>query len=384
MNKIFALLIYFFFASTLYASINTINYQGLITDSSGFPVSSKYIGLQFRIIEGSSETPLFIEQTKVMTSEDGFINYKIGSESTVSLTDIDWSQENLLLEISIDLEGDQNYTSVITSSISSVPVSFFSLRSLDAMQQTEQINQLNLRLEQLEEKNNNPTISHHNNYAVFLISDCICIGDSVTEGHVYDYPKTPEGGKVDRNQSYPFFLTKMSGWNVENAGFSGFSASDWYEKKFNNYDYTKYDLAIIELGYNGGLSDTLNEDVLNENDYQYYSDTNTGSYCKIIEGIRTQNPEIKIVLNISSMMKEDESVNGVSRKVIKQIAEKYNLPIIDLNDKTFIDLNSEIYHGFTDSSNSLNLVHFNKTGYCAKASFIYNVLIDILSPSSLN
>lgn len=420
--KPFIFLICLFLYFTTYASLNTINYQGVITDLDGSPVSSKIIGLQFRIIESESEIQLFKEETKVLTTEEGFINYKIGSESSTDLLNIDWSQDNLLLEVSIDLDGKQNYSSVTTSSISSVPVSMFSLKSLDSMQQAEEINFLNSKVDlqsseieflkerienlhteivlqnskvenlnseveilneqvkNLETQLRTPQIIMDQDLLIYLVSSCISIGDSVTEGHIYDYPKTSNKGEVDRNNSYPAFLSKMTGWHVENAGFSGISPSNWWKNKFYEYDYSLYDLAIIELGYNGGLSDTLEEDVMNKTDFNDYADTNTGNYCKIIEGIKLSNPDILIVLNISSFMKEGSSELGVSRSVIQKIAKYYNLPIIDLSKGNHIDLNSPSYHGFTDDTKSLNMVHFNKRGYCAKAAFIFNALKSILNP----
>lgn len=45
-------------------------------------------------------------------------------------------------------------------------------------------------------------------------------------------------------------------------------------------------ISIIELGYNGGLNDSLDKDVEPYSDYWDYVDTYAGDYGKIIEGIR--------------------------------------------------------------------------------------------------
>ena len=216
--------------------------------------------------------------------------------------------------------------------------------------------------------------SDYNKWVYSFVDKCICIGDSVTEGHVYDYPRTKANGDVLKQQSYPTRLAKLTGWEIENAGFSGISAIDWWKNKLNNYQYTDYEIAIIELGYNGGLTDTLDVDVEPYGAYAEYAETNTGCYCKIIEAIKERNPNMFIVLNISSLMKE----GSANSTVIKKIAERYSLPYIDLSVNSHFDLDDARYHGYTNESMSLNLVHFNALGYCAKAGFIYNELASIL------
>lgn len=200
-----------------------------------------------------------------------------------------------------------------------------------------------------------------NSYILNAISDVICIGDSVTEGvgAVSDYTKV-------KNYSYPTCLSKMTGWNIENAGKAGLTALQWWQQIFANYDYSQYQVAIIELGLNSGLTDTLDTDVVGD-DYTQYADTNTGGYCKIIEGIKQANPDIIIVLIISSaMIKTNDTY-----KTIKSIAQKYSLPVVDLTESSYIDLNVPEYH---DKAN--DYIHFNALGYLAKAKFIHAALTD--------
>ena len=120
------------------------------------------------------------------------------------------------------------------------------------------------------------------------------------------------------------------------------------------------------MGYNGGLTDTLDTDVVGD-DYTQYADTNTGAYCKIIEGIKSANPNMIIVLIISSAMQTSSN----TYKVIGEIGEKYSLPVINLTDPTYIDLNVPEYH-----DNAGDYVHFNALGYIAKAKYIHARLTD--------
>lgn len=189
-------------------------------------------------------------------------------------------------------------------------------------------------------------------YLTDAFSTAICIGDSVTEGvgSVSDHTKV-------KNYSYPTRLAQMTGWTIENAGKAGLTALQWWQQIFGNYDYSNYQAAIIELGLNSGLTDTLDTDVVGD-DYTQYADTNTGGYCKIIEGIKAQNENIFIVLLISS------NIDATTKNVINKIGKKYSLPVIDLTDRTYINLSSSQYHTSNDYT------HFNIMGYLAKAKLI--------------
>ena len=91
-----------------------------------------------------------------------------------------------------------------------------------------------------------------------------------------------------------------------------------------------------------------------------------------------QNPDIRIFLTISSMMKSNGKKSlRTCRKVIQEIADKYDLPVIDLTDMSYIDLDDYIYHG-KDSDGKLNKIHFNILGYCAKAALIRHSITTIL------
>ena len=194
-------------------------------------------------------------------------------------------------------------------------------------------------------------------YLTDAFSTAICIGDSVTEGVVTGF------SSIQKHLSYPTRLAKMTGWTIENAGASGLTALQWWQQKFSGYNYSQYQVAIIELGLNNGLSDTLDVDVTGD-DYTKYADTNTGGYCKIIEGIKAQNEKAFILLLISS------NIAPVTAQVIKKIGEKYNLPVIDLTDRTYMNLLDNKFHGKLSSGN-YDYTHMNIMGYLAKAKLVY-------------
>jgi len=184
-------------------------------------------------------------------------------------------------------------------------------------------------------------------FCKYLFDSCICIGDSMTEGTSI----------LPDNTAYPSYLAKMTGWAVTNAGFGGITTSVWWDTKFANYTYTNYDVAIICLGQNAGLTNTLAADTAS-GVYATYANTNTGDYCKIIEGLRVANPNIKIFL-----LKRFDG--GDQWAVVDQIAAKYSVPAYSFVTNGVVDLTNVNYHPNSDT------VHFGSIGNVALASVVY-------------
>lgn len=205
----------------------------------------------------------------------------------------------------------------------------------------------------------------HTDWWKVMFDKCICIGDSVTEGNIYDYPN--HVGVVSK-LSYPNQLSKLTNWEVENAGESGITTLNWWKNKFANYNYADYDVCFIALGYNGGLTDTLESDAPSGTAYNNYADTNTGRFCSIIEGILEQNPQIIINIVVNSRIK---FMSEATYNVLKKIGLRYSLAVIDLTDTSYYDLNNRMYHGYdnvTDmNNNAVDYIHYNAVGYAAMA-----------------
>lgn len=202
------------------------------------------------------------------------------------------------------------------------------------------------------------------------------IGDSVTEGAVADYPRTTGTiAEVVPSMSYPVQFERITGVQCVNGGRSGYSAKDWYDNKINEYIYTEYNLCIIELGYNDGLEDTLDTDVIPYTDYRDYADSQCGNYCKIIGRIKEDNPNIMIVLVISpgtTFVREEVPAT------VKHIANLFSLPYIDLRPNLLVDLNDNKYHGLVNGGNR-DMIHFNPIGYMTKAVLVNKLLSQTLS-----
>ena len=208
----------------------------------------------------------------------------------------------------------------------------------------------------------------------YALSNIICIGDSLTAGAYPDaVPGTSWTKGKQVQQNYPYYLGRMLNTPCKNMGYPGYSAAEWWawcqtwdptQPNRQAYQFGIYDAAIIWLGTNEGLTDTLATDAPAGTSYENYANTNTGCYCKIIEHIRSIKPDMFIALMTI--------FNGVGHTpandnaVIRQIAARYSLPVIDMSDLT--NANYPTFHGPDDPT------HLRKAGNIFVANRIINML----------
>lgn len=194
----------------------------------------------------------------------------------------------------------------------------------------------------------------------YIFTKCICIGDSLTRGF---YNKEYPNGNGEY-PTYPQQLAKITGWTVTNAGKSEADAIEWYTNRLNLYTYDDKDIAIIFLGTNHGLTDTVSDGA--------NTSTNTGCYMSIIEYLHSKNEDMKIfVCTVSSVSGTDSDV-ATTNKAIKDISDKYDyVYLLDINDNNYYDLNNDICH-----PSYIGTVHRGSNGYTLQAMVIANLIND--------
>lgn len=208
------------------------------------------------------------------------------------------------------------------------------------------------------------------NEANYMLALCrpICIGDSLTSGACYDEKwgqAVSVGASIDEN--YPRFLSRMLNCEVINSGVSGYSASDWYSKKRNQYDFSNYDSAIIWLGTNYGCATMPTDEEINTfvpEETPNASTSNQSLYLiQIIKDLKEAHSDMFICLLTCFASKSDSMINN---EVVKQIAEKYNCLLIDMSDLGIKD-RPDLHIGISNP-------HFGKSGNIFIASrILYNV-----------
>ena len=193
-----------------------------------------------------------------------------------------------------------------------------------------------------------------------LFSNCICIGDSTVQGFVTDNPIY----EVQPTKAYPAQLAKMAPFPVTNGGLSGASCKSWLATEFSKYNFANFDLVPMEFGYNHDDGDWTLATIDTEGSNGY-------AYCQIIEGVLAQNPYANIYIIKSSYAKNSDSWSPL----LNEISTRYDVPIIDLTDISYINLSANQYHGTHEGIR--DYVHFNAHGYNTKAWFILNKIAEL-------
>ena len=107
-----------------------INYQAVLRNADGSINANTEIEVEFIIKDGTNN--LFSEMHDTATDDYGLINLKIGSVEAAEFDLIDWTIQNLLLEVRIDGEslGESSF-SVVPYSISSTNMKFEDLTNVN-------------------------------------------------------------------------------------------------------------------------------------------------------------------------------------------------------------------------------------------------------------
>ena len=177
-----------------------------------------------------------------------------------------------------------------------------------------------------------------------LFENVCCIGDSLTEG---DYGN----GLGVHGYNYPRAFANLTGCKVVNLGASGQSAKSWWEIKERKFpaeslDFSKYDCFLILLGQNEGLNGTMSSSDV----------SNLGYYCRIIEAIKTANPNASIfLLTIPHNIADDANDN--TNAIIKSVGVKYGLPVLDLRNSDILTVENISVNQPYD-----NAMHYGKVG----------------------
>lgn len=124
--KISFLILALVFATTTYAQdVRGINYQAVIKDVSGLPLSDKLVSFKFSLIKGSAT--IYAERHEITTNADGLVNLVIGKGTSIGgvFSSIDWSGEQVKVKVELDKNGGNNFEELGTTTLASVPYAFY-------------------------------------------------------------------------------------------------------------------------------------------------------------------------------------------------------------------------------------------------------------------
>lgn len=193
-----------------------------------------------------------------------------------------------------------------------------------------------------------------------------CCGDSLTWGQVYTGQSTSRQAYV----TYPSALGKMTGATVTQHAVPGYTAVQWWNAFSSQITEKSNQLAIVFLGTNAGLTDTLDTDAPEGSEpATWNTSTNTGAYASIVNAFKSVGAKVLLLrCYVTSGTSESGSDLNTTNSVIDQIASRFGCGVVDAPNLT-----DDKYH-YWPNRNNKNQVHYNDLGYSAFASrLIYNV-----------
>lgn len=225
-------------------------------------------------------------------------------------------------------------------------------------------------LDLLTYKNNVLSLNTNSDFFKHLITNVTTVGDSLTAGGYYGEGYSGEAIK----ENYPFFLQKLTDWNVINVSKNGATPISWWTDFGLTTDFSTPDTVIIGFGTNGGLTDTIDTDVDVPN--QSFSETNTGQYARIINAFRKGNPDCHIFLGKIFVTTGDLNITN---SVIDKLAVLFNCSIVDdreLYGNPVMHYNNAVHYGKVGNLHKANIYYKQILGHIKNNLTDYEVLID--------
>ena len=191
---------------------------------------------------------------------------------------------------------------------------------------------------------------------IAAFSSLVCVGDSLTFSQVY----TSASASRQAYRPYPQILSKLCGNEYEILAAGGATAKSCWNS-FGTQVVAKVNpLAIIYLGTNEGISDTLDTDVVGDNPNSW-TDNNIGCYCRFVQKFKSLGYKV-LLLKIWTTSGTGSSDLSNTNSAIDHIASRFGCAV--MNVPVTSDL---LYHYWPDLSGS-NSVHYNDLGYAWFAS----------------
>jgi len=186
---------------------------------------------------------------------------------------------------------------------------------------------------------------------LMAFSNILCIGDSLTYSQVW----TASNAARQAYKPYPKILADLCGADYEILAYPGDSASDAWARNGSNIVAKTNALAIVYLGTNEGLTDTLAEDAPENTSYTTWADTNTGCYAKWVAKLQENGYKVMLVGVFSGDV-------ATTNSVIQQIATRFGCAYLPSYRNT--DLKYHYWPNLQGSNNG----HYNDLGYAWFAS----------------
>lgn len=186
----------------------------------------------------------------------------------------------------------------------------------------------------------------------------VCVGDSLTYSQVMTQATSANSRQAKR--PYPEVLANLCGNDYTILASPGYNSTQWWNTFADQIVAKENPIAIIYLGTNNGLSDTLDTDVVGDNP-DNWADNYTGNYCRIVnkfKGLGYRILLLKIWYTNAGGVRDLPHTNSA----IGHIGERFGCAVMDV--PRTIDLQYKYWPNLQGS----DFVHYNDLGYAWFAS----------------
>lgn len=258
---------------------------------------------------------------------------------------------NTIADITVPSDGKYLLITTKYNNVESTNIMF----TVDNIDCTKSIN------ERLNEKSNKIDITY-NCSPLSAFNNIVCIGDSLTYSQVGTAPNSKQA-----QNPYPKILAHYLGVdNYQIIAESGASAAGLWASHNKELQQKTNQLAIIYLGTNGGLTDTVDTDCPVGVSYPNFASTQTGSLGKWIAKSQALGCKVLLLKPYYNGL----NLNEV-HSAIDHLAERFGCATIKAPDGT--NINALMY---VPSINGTSYPHYNQLGY---AWFAKRVADDVIN-----
>lgn len=187
-----------------------------------------------------------------------------------------------------------------------------------------------------------------------FIGDSLTYGSTVTGGSPYYY---------QNYYNYPYFACgKLNAKEYTKIAIPGGTSTTLWERRATDISNITDSVAVIFLGTNNGLSNTISTDC-DGDDPSSYANTLVGNYGKIIKTL--QNNGNKVVL-CQCFHTTNNLTN--TNATISALGERFGCDVVLISQETRTELMLQKYH--TAYNGTVDNIHFNNIGHLKFAEVV--------------
>jgi lysophospholipase L1-like esterase len=216
-------------------------------------------------------------------------------------------------------------------------------------------------------------------YSINIFRRIACIGDSYTEGFIQP---TGEGVTINKNYSWPHYLSILTGNHIDNYGVSGSTTKSWISGTPPCIEQIqgvgkKAQAYIVGLGLNDRNNPDVSISCGTPTDIGTDADTYYAWYYKVIQAIVNVNNEAMIFCTTCPSFPISDDFNVAVRTIVSYCKNHgQNVYLVDLASNSY--MTEEYFLNPVFIGDGVNY-HYTAIGYEYMAECLHKILSDVIN-----